>query len=428
MLLEFSIGNYRSFNSIQTLDFRSTGLVSEDKIIDQNNIIEISGNKILKTIGLYGPNGSGKSNLIKGLEMFCQLVKNSLESETIMTFAGEPFELTSEKSEHAGFFQIQLLLNQKKFRYGFTLSTDGSVLQEWLFGPADKNETWYFKRTHNNIETNKEWFEEGLSAPISNLRSNTLFLTFISAYNGQTAQLLRSFIANNILFEKLEKPPFFPVLITDFEGKRKMTRITESYRTNQLVKDGKVELVLKWLKSAGLVYSGIDLVESENSGYEKTLLKKNIFDKEGQVTGTIGLDLDENESAGTKKFYNYIALLFEKFSQGGVLISDEIDNNFHPSLLQQFIRFFNDLSINTAGAQLLFTSHDTNLLQPEILRRDQIYFCEKTVKDETILYSLADLKGIRNNADFARQYLAGFYGALPMLEKFKDSSTDLTQK
>jgi hypothetical protein len=72
-----------------------------------------------------------------------------------------------------------------------------------------------------------------------------------------------------------------------------------------------------------------------------------------------------------------------------------------------------------AGAQLLFTSHNTNLLQPDILRRDQIYFTEKSNKDETILYSLADLKGIRNNADFARQYLAGFYGALPMLEGFK---------
>ena len=107
-----------------------------------------------------------------------------------------------------------------------------------------------------------------------------------------------------------------------------------------------------------------------------------------------------------------------------MLISDEIDNNFHPSLLRQFVRFFNDPSINSAGAQLLFTSHDTNLLDPEILRRDQIYFAEKSVKDETILYALSDLKGIRNNADFARQYLAGFYGALPMLEKYKELSTD----
>ena len=77
---------------------------------------------------------------------------------------------------------------------------------------------------------------------------------------------------------------------------------------------------------------------------------------------------------------------------------------------------FNEL--NLKGAQLLFTSHDTNLLNPTILRRDQIYFTEKSIADETILYSLADLKGIRNNTDFARQYLAGFYGALPILQNF----------
>lgn len=101
------------------------------------------------------------------------------------------------------------------------------------------------------------------------------------------------------------------------------------------------------------------------------------------------------------------------------MISDEIDNNFHPSLLQQLVQAFNNPAINKAGAQLLFTSHDTNLMNPQLLRRDQLYFTEKAINEESVLFSLADLKGIRNNADFARQYLAGFYGALPILKNLK---------
>lgn len=81
---------------------------------------------------------------------------------------------------------------------------------------------------------------------------------------------------------------------------------------------------------------------------------------------------------------------------------------------------FNNPAINKANAQLLFTSHDTNLMNPEIMRRDQFYFTEKSATDATVLYSLADLKGIRNNADFAKQYLAGYYGALPMLNTFTE--------
>ncbi len=178
-------------------------------------------------------------------------------------------------------------------------------------------------------------------------------------------------------------------------------------------------MVLSWLKNAGLNYAGINLEEASNRLSERVMLEKNILDEEGKVTGTTSFRLDINESAGTKKFYAYIGRIYRKFTRGGLIVIDEIDNNFHPSLLQQFIRFFNDPSFNHAGAQLLFTSHDTNLLQPDILRRDQIYFTEKSLGDETVLYSLADFKGIRNNADFSRQYLAGFYGALPMLEKYK---------
>ncbi|SEM14262.1 hypothetical protein SAMN04488505_103494 [Chitinophaga rupis] len=417
MILDFSIGNYRSFNNIQTLDFRATPLVSESSETDINNIVKIGGQGVLKTIGLYGPNGSGKSNLIEAFRLFATLIRTSLESEGAMDFAAEPFLLSKAISDNAGFFQVQLLFDEKKYRYGFTLNPNTGVLQEWLFGPAEKNETWYFKRTHDKVETNKEWFPEAQRLPLENLRSNALFLSFVSSYNGELCQKIKDyfstsvFIEDQLLLRNRNRRSFLSNSRRNFAGR-------PNYLTNDLLATGQNNLVLNWLKGAGLNYAGITL-ELFHNDLERVWLNKNVYDQDGIKTGELQMDLDESESAGTKKFYAYIGILNLLFNKGGFLISDEIDNNFHPSLLKHFIKSFNDPLFNKAGAQLLFTSHDTNLLNPNILRRDQIYFTEKTTKDETMLYSLADLKGIRNNADFARQYLAGFYGALPILEQFK---------
>ena len=101
------------------------------------------------------------------------------------------------------------------------------------------------------------------------------------------------------------------------------------------------------------------------------------------------------------------------------VLLDEIDSHFHPALLINLVNLFNNPRINKSNSQLLFSSHDTNLMAPSIMRRDQFYFTEKNIDFSTKLYSLADLKGIRNDADFAKQYLAGFYGALPHLEQFE---------
>jgi AAA15 family ATPase/GTPase len=231
------------------------------------------------------------------------------------------------------------------------------------------------------------------------------------------AQAIRGFIVKNVYVET----DMSTLLRNRSNNRKRELGYLHDLHTNELVKTRQGELVLSWLKKAGLIYSDIN-VNEYGGGYENVLLKKAVLDRSGKAVGDADLDLELNESSGTKKFYYSIGILHQLFQQGGVMVSDEIDNNFHPSLLQEFIRFFNNPTINRAGAQLLFTSHDTNLLNPGILRRDQIYFTEKNITDETILYSLADLKGIRNNADFARQYLAGFYGALPILESMYESS------
>lgn len=409
MIIEFSLGNYRSFNEVQTLNFRATGLTSEDKTIDENNIAVVGGQRLLKTIGIYGANASGKSNLIRGLYFFQQMVKSSLSNEYLLleNQLFEPLRLGEfEKFENIGFFQMVLYIDGSRYRYGFTLGSD-EIESEWLFGPAKSNETYYFTRNENQIEINSAHFQEGLDIPYdTKLRKNTLFLSFCSSYNGNISGIIRHFIANCINIDK--------------------GYLIDNTETNKLIRNNQKELVLSWLRQASLNYNDIEINNLPLSSlrnemeYASIKMHKNVYSSNGNVIGLMVMDLERDESQGTQKYYSFIGRLYNTFENGGLFISDEIDSNFHPALLIKIIGMFNNPAINKANAQLLFTSHDTNLMNPEIMRRDQFYFTEKSATDATVLYSLADLKGIRNNADFAKQYLAGYYGALPMLNTFTE--------
>lgn len=417
MIIEFSISNYGSFNKIQTLSFKGTNLDSGDRSIDLQNLIFNDFAKYLKIIGLYGANASGKTNLLKALLFFKDMISFSVVSEDYSRNNVNPFRQSAAGLQSDSFFQVIILLDNKKYRYGFTIKTNGEIGSEWLFGPAEKNETYYFKRISGNVQINSEWFDEGMSLPLDNLRTDALFLSFCSSYNGQTSRKIRRFFWNDITF--------------DLKVSRRGLRVGGISpdgiygSTNRLIDDGNEEMILTWLREVGLVYNSISIPNKEERTYSMPiLLSKNIYSEDGKVIGQAKMDLKTDESEGTRKFYSYIGKFYKKFQEGGVYIVDEIDSNFHPSLLQKIVQLFQNPNINKANAQLLFTSHDTNLMDPKIMRRDQFYFAEKNIYDATKLYSLADLKGIRNNADFARQYLAGIYGALPVLGDFLENKIE----
>lgn len=412
MILQFTIGNYRSFHERQTLNFRPSGLVSENKKVDRNNILEDGEESLLRILGVYGSNGSGKSNIIKALAFFRGMVSFSLTAENFLVHEHNPFKFVPLEDEDSGYFQMVLVLKGKRYRYGFSLNKNSTIREEWLYGPADRNETYYFLRKGTAIEMNEERFKEGLQLPYNTrLRADALFLTFCSAYDGDVTGKIKDYLNDHVIIEGAfrQSPNYGP-------------NINRS-RTNNLIKTGHKGIVLRWLAQAGLFYSDIELrdIEGDTGRFRNyVLLTKIIRDQIGEEVKRVVMNLDTEESEGTKKFYVYIGGLYELFTNGGLYISDEIDNNFHSALLQRIIRLFQSPAINRAGAQLLFTSHDVNLMNPNIMRRDQFYFTEKNKTEETRLFSLASLNGIRNNADFARQYLSGHYGALPALETFSE--------
>lgn len=421
MIVEFSVKNFRSISDLQTVSFVATNLKSSkvNESVDLNNIVSDNGMKLLKTIGVYGANASGKSNIIKALEFFCDAISDLPSPESRLSKLAQPFLYQKDFEDTDSFFQIVIIFDEKKYRYGFTVKKNPEAINntnvsreiitsEWLFGPKNSNQGKYFSR--KNLEVDKASLPGNENiAPLE--YEHTLFLTHAASYNKDICAKVRQAISGYITSKFSARGDF--------------------YRFHSIRQIDNPELkprFLDFLQSFGLNYSDIyfkkdeDALLSNRYPLEKLFLTKaTCYDKSINVT----LNMQENESDGTKKLFDLAGLLLHAFNikVSGLIILDEIDSNFHPSLLIRLISLFNDPEVNKSNVQLLFTSHDTNLMDPSLMRRDQFYFAEKEQNEGTRFYSLAELKGIRNDADFAKQYLAGFYGGVPILSEFLNDKT-----
>ena len=418
MIVEFSVKNFRSINTLQTISFVATGLKSAELFneVDVSNIVNNDSQRLLKTVGIYGANGSGKSNMIAALHYFLGTIKREASTTSGLGHLSDPFLYQESPEESESFFQIVLILRGKKFRYGFTVKPgrhgmEEEVTNEWLFGTGEKNMTAYFIREGAKTKPGKIMNSDKIP---SNLPyPHSLYLVHAAAFDSSNVcALIRSFLKGRTMSNFSNETVNF---------RRHSFRMIES--------EPHKEALLHLLSTFNLKFS--DVAIQEDRDFEKdryyTLDRIDLWKTVsiGNKQQKIKLNLTKTESAGTQKLFELAGFLVSIFSMayGGLLILDEIDSNFHPSLLVRFVSLFNDPILNNNHTQLLFSSHDTNLLSPAIMRRDQFYFAEKQEDDSTRLYSLADLRGIRNDADFAKDYLAGIYGGTPILQKYVNEIT-----
>lgn len=419
MIIDFSVKNFRSIKDLQTISFMTTGLKSseENSNVDTNNIVSFDNFHLFKTIGIYGANASGKSNIIKALDYFIDAIKREPSNVSNLSTLCDPF--LYQDTDEDSFFQITMLIDGKKYRYGFTVRQNDlinenldnkiskeRITNEWLFGVKEKNMAEFFTRKNNKIKNDTLQNKEKIP-PLS--YDHTLYLTHTAAFDKDSiCQKIRNyfigFVASN--------------LNNNHEDFRWMSII---YLKNDIAK----KEFLNLLSSFNIKYEEAELQEDEDVAKKKVFpqnkisFTKSYINKKNKISN-VSLNLYNNESSGTQKLFDLTGLLLRAYSlpRPAIIILDEIDSNFHPYLLIKLIELFNNPKINRSNSQLLFTSHDTNLMSPSIMRRDQFYFTEKNDDNSTRLYSLSDLKGVRNDADFAKQYLAGFYGALPILEDY----------
>lgn len=413
MLIEFSVKNFLSFKDKITLSMEKGN--GEENI---NNIIKNDITDLLRTSVIYGANASGKSNVIKAFTCAIILVRTS----NLMMPGGKldlvkPFLLDDTSRNKPSEFEFVFITNNIKYRYYFS-ADENKIYEEILDAYYSQKPTNIFTRTNTNdyeFNSDKTKLEELKNKNLE----NKLFLVTSSSWN----------------YDKTKDPFLWFLNVIDTYDS--FTNILDndliSYSKND--KDLK-EFTLKLLKEADI------LIKDINVDYEEKNMDENMVDllipkinQNSKVfkTKNINIELEHevidefnkkhfyklnfiDESLGTKVLFSLAPILKRAFSSSKVIIVDEFERSMHPKLVEFIIKLFNNPDINKYNSQLIFTTHATNLLDLELLRRDQIWFTEKNPSNGiTDLYPL-DSFSVRKDENILKGYINGRYGAIPFIK------------
>jgi uncharacterized protein len=421
MMIEFSVENFRSFKTLQTLQLQAAKIKSKFPMVDVDNVFETSkGHQFLKSKAIFGANASGKSNLVRALITFVRIIEHSVERQNILQELFSPFALSPETKEKPTYFQCIFILNEVTYRYGFEIKSD-EVLTEWLFGSPDKREVYYFIREGMEVKVNKNRFGEGEALlSLKNLtvfRKNSLFLSVAATLGGAFSTQLVNYFQHHIsVISGLDDEKMMGIAMELFDKPDYQHRLIEMMQESDLgienlekivVNDDDLpEGLIKDLRKKGML----------NEIAFMQVSKKN-YNENGKATGVTKFILHQDEAEGTKKIFMIVPFVMQTLDKGGFLVIDELDARLHPRLGRKIVELFNSKVTNPNNAQLVFVTHDTNLLDASLLRRDQVTFVEKDKFGASRIYTLVDYKGVRNDASFERDYLNGSYGAVPFLNR-----------
>lgn len=428
-LQEFSFGNFKSFKDIQTLNLSSAKIKSKNSEIDILNVIKgknVDNISFLKTKAIYGANASGKSNIIKALVTFIRIIRTSVKDEDILDAMIEPFRLSTETENQPSFFQMIFWYKNIKYRYGFELNNE-NIIAEWLFGkPGDRELPFFIRENQEIIELDKTNYSEGHklislldddSEDNDIFRHNSLFLSTLATFGfGKLSKQLIDSIASITVIGGLGHQGMY------------------NYAGDSLKNKKKKDFILNFLKYGDIGIDDVDSIEIKpddlpedidddiKKEFEKKKKRKLLissrkkFDKNLISIDSESFSFGSSESEGTKKLFELSPFIYDALKNKEVIVIDEFDARFHPLLTKKILELFN--SEKNIGSQFIFTTHDTNLLSSNLLRRDQIEFVEKDKYGASHLYSLTQFKGIRNTASFEKDYIQGKYGAIPFLGDF----------
>ncbi|MDI9571355.1 MAG: ATP-binding protein [Pseudomonadota bacterium] len=412
MLIEFSVANYLSFKDRVTFSM----VASSDDALRESNIFSSGKKRLVKSAVIYGANASGKSNLLSAMGFMRRMVLvSSKETQANEEIDVDNFKLSTECDEKPSFFEIVFIRNGNTYRYGFEADRK-RIRTEWLFTVPSTKEAELFVREDNRFKINRSRFREGMGLD-TKTRENALFLSVCAHFNGEVSKNLLLWFKNfrfvhglynyahlGLTIDKLktaeqkqrvmEMTHMADFCIDDVEGRE------EKLTMEKLPKDMPEEI------KRDIVKRGITEVELKT-----THLK---YGEHNDEVGTVVFDLRENESGGTQKLLSMAGPLLDTIETGGILVIDELDARLHPLLTRAIVALFSSPA-NDKNAQLVFATHDTNLLSNKFFRRDQIWFAEKDRYGVSDLYSLAELRGVRKEASFGKDYILGKYGAIPFI-------------
>lgn len=380
MILLFRLNNIFSFRDETTLDLQAAKIQTEKGKALSGNMFPAAGGQLLKSVSVFGANASGKSNVMKGIHACVDMIRTSHTYNENTIFAVAPFKFDGFDKNPSSFF-VRFIIDGIEYEYSFSM-TRTEILTEHLFHYPKGRRSLVFSRDESKGPDKKNIYEfkQAIKRPMdvaANTSRKTLFISRASQMDRDIAKRVFRFFSEDVVLDYKESA----MPIDSFMKTRK-------------------EQILEILNTADS-----DIVDIRIQGNTlKTFHRGN---------PDIAFDFDTEESEGTKTLFHMMLSMIDIIRNGRTLLIDEIDTSLHPHLVEYIINLFN----NSDNAQLIYTTHNTHLLNTDFQRRDQVYFVNKREDGCSDLYSLYDFKDFRDTFDMEKAYLQGRFDAVPYLSR-----------
>jgi AAA15 family ATPase/GTPase len=423
MLVEFKVGNYRSFREEQTLSLVAT---KDTELSD--NCVEQGKLQLLKAVGIYGPNASGKSNLIKALNIMRNIIRKPAKPGGKLSVT--PFKLDYTYNRKPSSFEVTFYQGELRYQYGFT-ATGKRICDEWLYAyPEGYAQTWFERKFNKKTgKTEWDWKSKKLKGEREKLkdktRDNVLFLSVGAQWNNKQLTTVYEWFSEGIqiILPSMRSPAKTIEILMRVQKDEESKEFYHTYM-NKIMSCADLGIYGIKIKKKEIDYGKVrfplDMPEEVREKISRDLKGKIEveFTHRTEPNNKLVLFSSAEESDGTRRLFELAGPWLLAVIQGKTLFVDEIESSLHPHLVRELISVIQKSEVRNGGAQLIFATHDTTLLDPELFRRDQIWFTEKDGFGSTHLYPLSDYKPRKGEA-MQKGYLAGRYGAIPIIEAFE---------
>jgi hypothetical protein len=405
MILEIRLSNFYSIKEEVVLDLRAGNIKNKKADELTANTFFFEDTQILKSVALYGANASGKSNIIRAVQFCISMIINShLHNENDL-FNFKRFKFDGYEKKPSNFF-IRFVTGNIEYEYSFSLSRTEIITESLYFIPKGRKAKIFWRDERNGNEKNKVYsFGTSIKKPMQvadNTSRKTLWLSRASQMDRSLAkELYRFFSEKFVLYHD-----FYSIPIEQSLSKNKLSLLKALQIADHDITDIQIKKEPRISKNinANISTNEVSIDEVKRDFYVITTFHKS--------NPNISFNFNQEESGGTRVLFYLMMTILDVIQHNKILLLDEIETSLHSKIVEYIISLFH------AGknAQLIYTTHNTNLLDLNKLRKDQIYFVNKKPDASTELYSLFDFKDFRETMDAEKAYLQGRFNAIPYID------------
>lgn len=420
MLIEFSVANFRSLRDRQTLSL----VKAKGQELESTNTFRVSAAnefELLRSVVIYGPNAGGKSNFLRAIKVMENMVLHSAgNNQRGDKIPVTPFKLDRKSRKQPTEFEVVFIVNGVRYQYGFA-ATETRIQEEWLIAyPKGRPQHWFARQWDDKANTHQWELGSNLTGEKQlwqkSTRDNALFLSTAVQLNSQQLQPIYDWFKHKLHNTGVGGwHASFSASICESEEKAQVLQFIKAADLD--IED--IEVISKPFDEKDLPEEMPEYLKNQIAeqmkGEDVTDIKTVHKTQDGEL---VQFDI-EDESDGTQRFFSFIGPWIDSLNDGNVLFIDELHDNLHPKLVQFLVQLFHSSDTNPKNAQLIFTTHETSILNQEVFRRDQIWFCEKDDQQASALYPLTDFSPRKGRENLELAYLSGRYGALPFVGKIK---------